>query len=281
VINLELSAIFYGLASAASWGAGDFSGGFAAKRNNVFSVVIASQLIGVMGLILVAFLLAEPFPFPGDMLIGGLAGIAGAIGLLALYRGLAVGRMGIVAPVAAVVTAIVPVIVGFFSEGLPARPQLAGFVVALIAVWFISSTDTRARIRWGDLKLPGLAGVGFGLFLTFIGQVTEGAVLWPLVAARIASIGMLLVVINLVRQRKSPALNQLPLIALAGIFDSGGNAFFALATQTGRLDIAAVLASLYPATTVALAWLILRERLLAQQWAGVIAALIAVVLIAT
>lgn len=281
MINLELSAIFYGLASAASWGAGDFSGGLAAKRNDVFNVVIASQLIGVIGLILVAFLLAEPFPVPGDMLIGGLAGISGAIGLLALYRGLAVGRMGIVAPVAAVVTAIVPVIVSFFSEGLPARSHLIGFVIALIAVWLISGTDTKARLRWRDLSLPFVAGVGFGLFLTFIDQVNEGAVLWPLVAARIASIGMLLLVVNLMRQRETPAINQLPLIALAGIFDSGGNAFFALATQTGRLDIAAVLASLYPATTVALAWLILRERLLIQQWAGVIAALIAVVLIAS
>lgn len=280
MIGSEFSAVFYGLASAASWGAGDFSGGFATKRSSVYTVVIISQLVGLFFLIGVALLLAEPWPFPGDMLIGGIAGISGAIGLVALYRGLAVGRMGIVAPVAAVVTAVVPVIVSLFSEGLPSYRQVLGFVVALVAIWFISQTGRHTRIRWQDLSLPVVAGLGFGLFLTFIDRVTEGAVLWPLVAARAASVSLMLLMVVLMRHKTPLTAHHLPIIALAGILDTGGNAFFALATQSGRLDIAAVLASLYPATTVLLAWLILRERLLPQQWVGVVAALGAVVLIA-
>jgi drug/metabolite transporter (DMT)-like permease len=281
MVGSELSAIFCGLASAASWGAGDFSGGFATKRSNVYSVVIVSQSVGVIGLTVVALLLSEPFPMLDDMLYGGIAGISGVIGLVALYRGLALGRMGIVAPVAAVVAAAVPVIFSMFIEGLPAMPQRVGFVTALVAVWFISRTDGEAKIRGRDLGLPVVAGLGFGLFFIFIDRVNDGAVLWPLVAARIASISMLFVVIAFLRQRGTPAIKQLPVITLAGIFDTGGSAFFALATQISRLDIAAVLASLYPAATILLARFILQERLIPQQWGGIMAALIAVVLISS
>jgi drug/metabolite transporter (DMT)-like permease len=281
LLNSELSALFFGLASAASWGAGDFNGGLAAKRNNVYTVVIFSQLVGAIFLVGVAILFAEQIASAEDMLTGAGAGLVGAIGLVALYRGLAGGRMGLVAPVAAVVTAIVPVIFGLLLEGLPPVRQLAGFGLALVAVWIISRPGDGADFRLRDLSTPCVAGLGFGLFFILIDRVSEGAILWPLVAARIASISMIFVVVRLVRQGQLPGRTQLPVIALAGIFDTGGNAFFALATQMGRLDIAAVLSSLYPATTVLLAHFILQERLSFQQWAGVAVALLAIILIAS
>jgi drug/metabolite transporter (DMT)-like permease len=280
MISSEALAVVYGLASAASWGAGDFSGGVATKRSNVYSVIIVSQLVGGALLLALAFLLAEAIPSPDNLLFGGLAGISGALGLVALYTSLAGGRMGIVAPMTAVVTAFFPVIVGIINEGFPSTWQLLGFGIALIAVWFLSRDGSGAAIQARELSLPIAAGLGFGLFFIFIDRVSDSAILWPLVVARIASISMLVVFVTTRRQGKAPARNQLFIISLAGILDTGGNTFFALATRLGRLDISAVLASLYPAATVLLAWFILKERLVLQQWVGVVAALAALVLIA-
>jgi drug/metabolite transporter (DMT)-like permease len=273
--------VFFGLASAASWGAGDFSGGLASRRCSVYSVVLISQLVGLGLLATLALVLAEPLPPPVDLLWGGAAGVIGTIGLVALYRGLALGRMGVVAPMAAVVTAVIPLLYGLFLEGMPAAPQLAGFGLALVAVWLVSRSDGGRIIQWRELGLPLVAGLGFGFFLIVIDHTSQAALLWPLVAARIASIGLLLTVIALSRQRALPAARQLPLVVLSGLFDAGGNAFYALAAQAGRLDVAVMLSSLYPAMTVLLARVLLKERLARLQAIGVGAALVAVVLIAS
>lgn len=280
MIRSEVLAIAYGLASAASWGSGDFSGGVASRRGNVFSVVIVSQLIGGVFLVGLAFTLGERLPSPDNLLLGGTAGVVGVIGLVALYAGLAGGRMGVVAPVTAVLAAVIPVVVGFMNEGLPSTGRLAGFGLCLVAVWLLSSGGDGGTIRSRELGLAVTAGLGFGLFFVLIDRVSESAVLWPLVAARAASVCFLVFFAMARRQLEAPAANQLPVIALAGLFDTGGNTFFVLATRLGRLDIAAVLSSLYPAMTVLLAWLVLKERLLPRQWLGVVAALVALVFIA-
>ena len=273
--------IFFGLASAACWGAGDFSGGLASRRGSVYSVVLISQLVGLALLTGLALLFAEPLSSQADLLWGGVAGVAGTIGVLALYRGLAVGRMGVVAPLAAVVTVIVPLLYGLFMEGMPPVPQLAGFGLAIVAVWLVSHNNGERIGGWWELGLPLVSGLGFGLFLIIIDYTSEAALLWPLVAARIASIGLLLVVIALARQRALPGIRQLPLVVLAGILDTGGNAFYALAARAGRLDVAVMLSSLYPATTVLLARFLLKERLARLQLIGVGVALAAVLLIAS
>ena len=276
----ESLAIIFGLTSAVTWGAGDFSGGMATKRSSVYTVIIVSQVVGIFLLAGLALLWREPWPSAGDLAWGAAGGLAGAVGLLALYSGLAGSRMGIVAPLAAVTSAGLPVIVALFTEGLPRPLQLAGFGLALLAVWFLSHSGGDGRIQLQELFLPVTAGIGFALFFILIDRVSEGAVFWPLVVARLASVSVLALFMLIRRKPIKPARSQLPLIALAGILDSGGNLFFLLAAQAGRLDIAAVLSSLYPASTVFLAWLVLQERLGRRQWWGVAAALVALVLIA-
>jgi uncharacterized membrane protein len=277
----ELPGAFFGLISAAGWGSGDFCGGLAARRSRVYGVVFVSQSVGLLLLAALALLLSEPVPDPGDLLLAGLAGIVGVGGLVALYRGLAVGRMGMVAPVSAVVSAVVPLGFGLFLEGLPSVQQMLGFAIALFAVWFISSTRDGRRSELRELGLPALAGLGLGTFLIVIARASEVSILWPLVAARTTSVAILLLLMALTSRRERPPAGRLPLMALAGLLDTGGNAFYALAAQVGRLDMAAVLSSLYPAVTVLLAWIVLKEQLTGRQWAGVASAIVAVVLIAS
>lgn len=278
--NSPLLGVGFGLAAASSWGAGDYCGGLASRRTNAFGVVMVSQFVGLVLLSILALLLAEPFPTLTDTAWAMIAGLGGAVGLSALYHGLAAGPMGVVAPVAAVVSVILPLIFGLFLEGMPGLPQLLGFGLALCAVWFITRAGGGSRIQARDLVLPVVAGLGFGVFFILIDHVSAATVLWPLATARVASVSALLIVILLKRQPARPAAGQLPLVLISGLFDTGGNAFYALATRTGRLDIAAVLSSLYPAVTATLAWLILKERLSRLQGVGLALAMIAVVLIA-
>ena len=280
MISSSLSTILLGLASAVSWGAGDFSGGLASKRTSAYTVVALSQFVSLLFLILLAFLLPEENISSQDIILGAFAGVCGAAGLVALYSGLARGPMGIVAPVTAVVAAIVPVIFSIFLDGLPLPHQLAGFGIAIAAVWLISQTGENTKIRLSDPKLPIFAGIGFGIFFILIDRTSQNAIWWPLASARISSICLVILIAMIGKKLAVPAANQLPIIALAGIFDTGGNAFFALATRLGRLDISAVLSSLYPAFTVILAWIILKERLTIRQWTGVVLVMVAILLIA-
>jgi drug/metabolite transporter (DMT)-like permease len=279
--NAPLLGIAFGLAAASSWGTGDFCGGLASKRTHVYGVVLLSQLVGLGLLVALALLLSEPVPGLPDMLWGGIAGVAGTVGLAALYRGLATGPMGVVAPTAAVVSVILPLFFGLFLEGIPAWSRLLGFGLALCAVWLITRPRHGERIQARHLALPVLAGFGFGVFLILIDHVSAAAVLWPLASARAASVLVLLLALLLMRQPIAPAPSPIPLIVLAGLFDTGGNAFYALAARAGRLDIAAVLGALYPAMTVVLARFILKERLSRQQGLGLAVALLAVMLIAS
>ncbi|MGB0385168.1 MAG: EamA family transporter [Ardenticatenaceae bacterium] len=281
MITSEVLAIAYGLASAASWGAGDFSGGLATKRHNVYSVILVAHVVSGLLLVPLAFFVGEPIPSWYDLVLGALGGVFGVFGLMALYSGLASGRMGIVAPVAGVVAAAFPVGVSLFLEGLPSIFQLMGFAVGLVAVGLLSGAAGNGTIAWRELGLPVAAGLGFALFYIIMDQVSQNAVLWPLVAVRVASVTFLFLCVTIGRRWDRPATNQLPIITLAGLFDTAGNGFFILAAQAGRLDIAALVSSLYPAVTVLLAWLILKERLMPQQWVGVIAAMVALVLIAS
>jgi len=280
MLGTELLLILFGLSSAFSWGAGDFSGGLASKRTSAYTVVVISQFVSLLILVGGIYLVSNESFSMEAAIWGAIAGVCGAVGLVALYTGLARGPMGVVAPLTAVIAAVVPVLYSIFQSGLPATSDLLGIIAALGAVWVISSGKGEAKVQIANLGLPVLAGLGFGLFFILIARASAQAVIWPLIFARSSSVLIILLIGLLLARIDRPALNQLPLIALAGVFDTAGNILYILATRYGRLDLAVVLSSLYPAATVFLASIVLKERLTRRQWVGVILVILAVVLIA-
>lgn len=276
----ELAAVVFGLTSAASWGAGDFSGGLASRRAPLQAVLAWGQTAGVASIVAVALVAREPLAFSTSLLWASAAGAAGALGLAALYRGLAVGRMGVVAPVSAVLSAAIPVLAGAVVEGVPPWPKLVGFGVALAGIWLVAASEAPGSSGQSGLALALLAGAGFGGFLLLMRVAGEGGTFWPLAAARGTSAVLSTIALATSPVAKVPPRAAWPLVLLSGLLDAGGNAFFVLASQAGRLDVAAVLSSLYPASTVLLAAVFLRERLTRPQGAGVGAVLVAILLIA-
>lgn len=277
----ELSALFFGLLSALSWGGGDFCGGLATRRTDAYAVVLVAEFVGAALLALLALIFGEALPALPSLLWGGAAGLIGAVGLLVLYQALASGHMGIVAPLTAVISGAAPVVYGIFTEGLPAPLQLGGFALALAAVWLLAGGANETLTR-RDLLYTLVGGLSFGFYFIFIDRATgEGNIFWTLTLARALGGLLLLAAILVMRRALLPTRAALPLSAATGVLDAGGNLFFALAAVAGRLDIAAILASLYPGTTVLLAWGILGQRLNRPQALGVAAALAAIVLIAT
>jgi len=273
-----LGSVALGLASGASWGAGDFSGGLASRRAPALTVVTVSQVVGITFLVALALAVGESIPGARQLAWATLAGANGAFGLLALYSALAAGRMGIAASVSGVAGAVVPVLVGAAMQGPPGPLRLTGFALALAGVWLLTAVDNGAgRAGLRELTLPLLSGISFGVFLVLIHQASGGVtVLWPLAAARAASITVLAAVGVTTGRLVRPSPSALVFTALAGLLDTGGNALFLLAAHAGRLDVAGVLSSLYPAATVILACVFLGERLTGRQTVGAVAALAAI-----
>ena len=266
------------LTAAAAWGSGDFTSGLAARRIGPFHTVLISYIVGLFALLIIALARQEQLSPPIDLMWGALAGLSGMIGLGFLMSGFANGRMGIVSPVSAVLATIIPVIFTALTKGLPPELQLLGFGLGLVSIWFLSRPEPLGG-RPAGLGMALLAGLGFGGFFTLLDQVGEGAVFWPLVAGRLAACVLMLIFALSTRRPVITRVFPFGLLALAGILDVGGNLFFLLAIQSGRLDITAVLASFYPAVTAILARIIAREEMARLQVIGVFAAVLAIVLI--
>lgn len=275
-------SILFGLISAIGWGAGDFTGGLAARRTGAPRAVFYGEWVGIFILLLVVWIVGEPFPSARILLIALCAGTIGTAGLLLLYYSMTAGLMSIATPVSALLAAVLPVFVGMIRDGFPGLATFIGFGFALYSVWMISQgedgvTDLLAHIS--DLKLPLLAGLCFGLYFVIMNEaIHDGATFWPMVASRTG--GLILVSLFLLFTRASLAVTRAawPFILVNGVFDVMGNGFFILAAQAGRLDVASVLGSLYPGGTVILALIFLKERLSRAQWVGIAAALVAIVL---
>ena len=279
-MSLAVAAVVYGLLSSLLWGIGDFSGGLALKRSSVIGVIIVGDIIGGVLIVAAALVFGQDIGSARDILMGILAGLSGTVGLMALYTGISRGQTGVVSPLSAVVAAGLPVIIGIQLEGAPAPLQQVGLLVALGAVWLCSRTGERFTAARADLRLGLIAGLGFGGFFIFFDQVSNGIVFWPLGISRFVASAALLVVARLSSERRFPRGSDIWILFFAALFDAGGNVFFALATQSGRLDIVSILSSLFVVVTVLLAWLILKERITTTQWFGVFSAVVAVMLIA-
>jgi drug/metabolite transporter (DMT)-like permease len=280
-----LLSILYGILSAGTWGAADFIGGLASKRTSPYRVLFLAEIAGLVPFIVLALLLHEPIPSAADMLLGAGSSLVGLGGLLMLYRALASGQMIIAAPVSALFAALIPVVFGFFALGVPSFATLIGFGLAFAAVWLISQTDltdgrsSRKGLRnLADLRLPLLSGLFFGSYFLIIHRATLNAFFWPLVAARLAGFVMFGLFALLTRQPALPPREVWGLCIINGMIDIAGNGFYILSAQAGRLDVAAVLSALYPASTVLLAWVVLKERINSLQVLGVLLAFIAIVL---
>jgi drug/metabolite transporter (DMT)-like permease len=273
--------IIFALTASSSWGAGDFCGGLASRKINPFQVLLLTTASSLLLMVLFSFLRKESLPEVDDLIIAIIAGISGALGLAALYSGLSLGNSALVAPVAGVIGAIVPTLVGIFIEGLPGILVLAGFALSMAGIWLVARTNQgHDHITRKGLGFAGLAGIGFGGFLALIAQLEGDQIFTPLVFSKLAS---LVLAILLVRMRNLRFIRpaESPIAIWSGFLDAGGNVFYLFATQHIRLDIAALLSSLYPAATVLLSNLLLKEKLSMQQWAGVSICITAIMLITT
>lgn len=272
------STILFGLAAALAWGAGDFGGGLVSRRTAVFGVVMLAQLTGMLIAAVLAVVRAEAVPTGIDLVWCGIAGVLGGIGITALYRGLAVGRMGIVAPITGVLAAIIPVAAGMVLEGVPGPLVLAGIGIAIAAVMLVSRAQDEGGGRAG-LREALVGGVAIGLFGVVIAQISDGHVFGALTVIRGVQAVLVAVVVIVARAAWRPQRSALPAILVVGVLDMAGNGFYLLGVQSGALAIAAILSSLYPVTTVILATLVLAERLTRDHAIGIGLAVIAIAFI--
>ncbi|MCF7929342.1 MAG: DMT family transporter [Spirochaetales bacterium] len=279
--------IFAGL-SALGFGVADFTGGFVGKRTPVFSVMVYSQLIGMAVALAAALLWNSGAPALHGLLWGAVAGIGGAVGLTALYHGLATTIVAVVSPVAAVAGAVLPVVVGLAAGEDPGVLAGWGILLGLAAIVLVSFTPhpggdpdpgvRRALIRKA-LLLGVIAGLSFGVFFIAFDRASSGAGLWPLVSARVASISLITGAAWILKKRLTVAAGSWFWIAVAGALDMAANLFFLLASVGGQLSITAVITSLYPVPTVLLAWVVFRERLTFARILGLFAAVGAISMI--
>jgi drug/metabolite transporter (DMT)-like permease len=278
------------LLAALCYGAADFCGGLASRRTSALAVVVCSQLAGLLVLILV-LPLVPGIPRPIDLAIGAFCGISGAFAVAFLYRALAIGVMGVVSPVTAVLAAAIPVLWAFVHGERPTPLALAGICCALVAVVLISASSTASESeaplsRKAPRRLfpPGIAsalaaGTAFGIFFIILARTHADAGLFPLLGTRVASLTLLILGALVLRRSLRVSRPALRTILIGGVLDMIANVFYVLAAHRGELSIVAVLTSLYPAGTVALAAMVLRERLARFQWVGVAAAFVGVVCI--
>jgi drug/metabolite transporter (DMT)-like permease len=255
------------------WGVGDFLGGLASRRIAALAVVVVSQAIGLACLLVVVLLSGDPFPGVGVLLPAVGAGAAVLLGITAFYRGLAIGAMGIVAPITAA-GPVVPLAVDAAHGSTPTTLQWTGIALILLGVAALSwegSTPGRSRLATGT-GLAVVAALGFGIYFVGIDAGSDESASWAVVAARVTAVSLgTLAALATSTTLRAPR-NLLPTLAAVGIIDTFANVLVAAATTYGAAGIAAVLSSLYPLVTIVLARLVVGERLsLPKRIGGLVA----------
>ncbi len=273
-----MTALVLAFASSVSWGVADFLGGLQARRLPLLNVLLCSQGIGLL-LVGVYMLARTESPPGGDFAAwAALSGIAGAIGLAAFYRGLAVGNMGVVAPISST-AALIPVVVGIASGDRPSAIQYAGLMLALVGVVIASREEVSGATASGA-GFALLSALGFGFFFVGMDNASDADIGWAMLGNRITSFSLLLAAFAVLRPAWKASRSDAPVLATVGTLDITANALFAIASTEGLVSLVSVLGSLYPLTTVALAAVVLRERPHRVAQVGVALALGGVVLIA-
>ena len=271
--------IAFALGAAFSWGGADFAGGIASRRISSIAVLLLSRIALLAVLTTLAVVLRDPFPSPTSIAWAAAAGASGSLGIAALYRGLAIDHSALVVPTGGVVGAGIPVMFAATFEGvLPAAQQL-GLVVGLLGIFLVSRSGSSGAGVSPGLKMGLLAGIGFGGFFLCLAQVEAGAVFTPLAIAGCAGLTVSLLVAVAARI-PLPSPTKHPLALLAGVLDATGAVCYLLATGWIRIDVAAVLSSLYPAIAVLLFRLVLNEPVRVWQWVGLALCVLAIALIA-
>ena len=288
VVGPGLSFIGLGLAASAFWGASDFLGGLATRKAHVVMVVAMAHSLSLVLLLLIALATHTPLPPERFALLGLCAGAFGGVALILYYQALSLGEMGLTTALTGLLTAMVPVAYSFLTQGRPKFTQLAGFVLAAAAIALIAYAPA-GRPRPLALGLASLSGLGFGVFLVVLKVGSAHRLIWQLIFSRMASatLAVGIVVWVLVRSaergaswRKQVRANRFLWVAgSAGVLEATGSLLYMQSASEGRLDVAAVLASLYPVVTIVLAAWFLKERTTSSQALGMALALGAVVLV--
>jgi drug/metabolite transporter (DMT)-like permease len=277
------------LGSALFYGAADFTGGLTSRRAGAIPVVVLSQFSGMLLLALLLPVLPSATPSRNDLLWGAAAGLTGGVGVALLYRALAIGTMAVVAPTTAVCAVAIPVLVAVVLGERPAPLAVAGIVLGIVAIILVSQQQTASGSEeshgshWGRLPrgVPAAfaSGVAIGFFFLSLARSRPEAGMWPLLMARVVSVLLFATIAIATRASFRMTKGVLALVLTAGAIDMLANALYLLASRQGQLSVVVTLSSLYPASTVLLARIILRERLSRWQVTGVVCALAAVMLI--
>ncbi len=277
--------IALGALVALAYGSGDFLGGFASQRLRTSTVLLGAQSIGLAVALLLVIVLRDASPDAHVYVLSAIAGAVGVVAVALLYRGLAVGRMSVVAPVSAVGGAVLPVMWGLLRGERPSALAWVGIALALIAIVIVgrgAEHDPAPSITpLHELALGAGAGIGFGIVFILFSESASGSGLWPVFIARCTSVPLLIGAVIVLRQPPHVTHSGLAPVLGAGLFDVTANTLIVLAIRRGLLSLVAPVASLYPATTVVLARLVLHERIGRQRAGGLALGLVGLALIAT
>jgi drug/metabolite transporter (DMT)-like permease len=275
----QFATAIYGMAAVVAWGTSDFLGGYATRRANAFLFTTVVNLGGLVLVVALASARHSVLPTGPGATWALAGGVSGGAALAIFYRALSSGRMGLTAPVAAVLSAAIPTIFSMFTEGMPGKITILGFAFAVTGLWLITRTEDGSAPE--GVGFAVLAGLGFAGFYLCIRQAGSGSPLWMATLTRAGGLMITGLIVVLQRNFRDITASGVRWGVVTGCIDSLGTILFVLASQTGRLDEAVVISSLYPAVTVLLARLVLKEHFTRWRFVGLLAALAAVPMIAS